>query len=60
MWIWLLVAGTILVIGLWRSIGKDRMVCPLCGHGISDHQLDSTTTQPVGSYYCLRCKKACE
>lgn len=60
MWIWLLAAGIILVIVLWRSISKDKMVCPLCGHGISDHQLESTTSQPVGSYYCLKCKTVCE
>lgn len=59
MWVVLLVVGVLLVLGLWAAIRKDRMVCPLCGHGISDHRLDSSVTEPIGSYYCLRCEKVC-
>jgi hypothetical protein len=60
MWVVLLVVGTLLILGQWAAIRRDKMVCPLCGHGISDHRLDSSATQPIGTYYCLICEKACE
>ena len=60
MWILLLLLGVLLLLGLWWAIRRDKMVCPLCEHGMTDHRLDSSVPEPIGTYYCLKCEKVCE
>lgn len=60
MWILYLVLSGLLLIVLWRAIGKERLYCPICGHGLSEHRLENESDKPIGTYYCVRCKCICE
>ena len=59
MWILLLVIVLVLLAVFARTIRRDALLCPVCGHPMSQHEigvLDITSRSPR---YCKTCKKQC-
>lgn len=61
MWIVLLVLVVLAVAGWVWAVSRDKYLCPICRHSMSDHELkvitvDSTTGQ---RRYCNVCMVVC-
>lgn len=59
MWVVLVVAVALLLGSFAWSVWRDRMLCPVCEHAMSDHEREVKKDGTTGRSHCRICVKDC-
>lgn len=59
MWVVLVVAVVLLLGSFAWSVWRDRTLCPVCEHAMSDHDRAMRENGSPGGCHCKLCEKDC-
>jgi hypothetical protein len=59
MWIVLIVTVIVLLSAFAWVVSRDKMICPVCSHPLSDHIPQVVDGVVLGAPYCKRCEREC-